>query len=100
MTLNSDLLAVAKQTGTGLDEAEQRALLARAEYHTAVRRLHLAGGSLREIAEALELSHQRVHQIVEGPVSVAGPSVQRRGWMHGRRHSRGREYFLAMFGQE
>jgi hypothetical protein len=31
-----------------------------------VRRLQLAGGSLREIAEALNISHQRVHQIVEG----------------------------------
>jgi hypothetical protein len=28
-------------------------------------RLHAAGGSLREIAEALRLSHQRVHQIIE-----------------------------------
>jgi len=43
---------------------------ARIDLHHAIRRLHAAGGSLREIAEALGLSHQRVHQIVdteEGP---------------------------------
>ena len=39
---------------------------ARTDYHQAVRRLHLAGGSLRDIAEALELSYQRVHQIIQG----------------------------------
>ena len=39
---------------------------ARADYNDLVRRLHAAGGSLREIAENLGLSHQRVHQIVEG----------------------------------
>ena len=38
---------------------------ARADYHHAIRRLHAAGGSMREIAECLGLSHQRVHQIVE-----------------------------------
>jgi hypothetical protein len=36
-----------------------------AEFHHAVRRLHLSGASLRELAGALGLSHQRVHQIVE-----------------------------------
>jgi hypothetical protein len=45
-------------------EAERQVVLARAEYHTAIRRLHLAGAPLREIAEALSLSHQRVQQIV------------------------------------
>ena len=42
-----------------------------------MRRLQLAGGSLRDIAEALGLSHQRVHQIVES----AGGS---RSWRKGR----------------
>jgi hypothetical protein len=46
-------------------EAEQDAEVARAEFHWAVRRLHLRGASLRELAAALQLSHQRVHQIVE-----------------------------------
>jgi len=71
-----DLLEKARAAGAGLVEAERQVLLARAEYHTAIRRLHLAGGSLREIAQALSLSHQRVQQIV----SVAGGSWWRRAW--------------------
>jgi hypothetical protein len=42
-----------------------RRLPGQGEYHQAIRRLHTAGGSLREIAEALRLSHQRVHQIID-----------------------------------
>jgi hypothetical protein len=38
---------------------------AQVNYQHAIRRLHASGASLREIAEALGLSHQRVHQIVE-----------------------------------
>jgi ClpX C4-type zinc finger protein len=64
MPADASLLDKARAAGTALAEAERQALLARAEYHTAVRRLHLAGGSLRDIAEALSLSHQRVQQIV------------------------------------
>jgi len=60
------LLDRARGAGVDLAEADRRALLARAEYHTAIRRLHLAGGSVREVAQALSLSHQRVHQIVQG----------------------------------
>jgi hypothetical protein len=76
MALSKELLELARKTGTDLAGAEQAALLARAEYHTAVRRLHLAGASLREIAEALDLSHQRVHQIVDG----SGGSWWREAW--------------------
>ena len=76
MALDSGLLAAAKAAGTRSEEAERQALLARAEYHTAIRRLHLAGGSLRHIARALALSHQRVQQIVSG----AGGSWWRRIW--------------------
>jgi hypothetical protein len=76
VTLNQDLLKVARKTGADVAEADRQALVARAEYHTAVRRLHLAGASLREIAHALELSHQRVHQIVDG----SGGSWWRRAW--------------------
>jgi hypothetical protein len=66
MTLDSGLLDQARAAGERLMDAERSADVARADFHHAVRRLQLAGGSLREIADALGLSHQRVHQIVEG----------------------------------
>jgi len=65
MPLDPGLLNQAKAAEGHLIDAEQAADIARAEFHGSVRRLQLAGGSLREIAEALGLSHQRVHQIVE-----------------------------------
>ena len=45
--------------------AQHAAFRAKVDYQQAVRLLHAAGGSLREIAEALRMSHQRVHQIIE-----------------------------------
>jgi hypothetical protein len=54
--------------------AQHAAYRAKVGYHQAIRRLHAAGGSLREIAEALRLSHQRVHQIIE----EAAESTRRR----------------------
>lgn len=76
MALDRDLLEKARLADAALERAERQALLSRADYHTAIRRLHLAGGSLREIAQALSLSHQRVQQIVSG----AGGSWWRRAW--------------------
>jgi len=46
-------------------EIEDQLEHARAEYRRAVRRLHLAGASMREIAKALGISHQRVHQMLD-----------------------------------
>jgi ClpX C4-type zinc finger len=63
--MDEELLAAARYAQERLIEAERDAEVARAEFHRAVRRLHLHGGSLRELAQALGLSHQRVHQIVE-----------------------------------
>jgi Clp amino terminal domain, pathogenicity island component/ClpX C4-type zinc finger len=54
-------------------EAQHGTDTARAEYHHAIRRLHAAGGSMREIAQALGLSHQRVHQIVDA-AAEPGPA--------------------------
>jgi hypothetical protein len=76
MVLSPELLEKAKAAGARLEEADRQALLSRADYHTAVRRLHLGGASLREIAQALSLSHQRVQQIVSG----AGGTWWRRVW--------------------
>ena len=76
MDLDRELLDRARSAGARLEEAERQALLSRADYHTAIRRLHLSGGSLRAIAEALSLSHQRVQQIVRD----AGGSWWTRVW--------------------
>jgi len=74
--IDEPMLEKAKSAAEKVASAEREALLARAEYHAAVRRLHLAGGSLREIAEALGMSHQRVQQIVD----AAGGSWWQRVW--------------------
>jgi hypothetical protein len=63
--MDETLLAEARQARDRLIDAERDADVARAEFHRAVRRLHLHGASLRELASGLGLSHQRVHQIVE-----------------------------------
>lgn len=46
------------------DAAQDVAEAHRAQYHAAIRRLHLSGMSLQEIADRLGISRQRVHQIV------------------------------------
>ena len=84
MTLHAQLLKKAQHHGAALAEADRQARLARADYHTAVRRLHLGGGSLREIAQALGLSHQRVQQIVDG----AGGTWWQRVWRSRTHHKR------------
>ncbi|MDX8149348.1 ClpX C4-type zinc finger protein [Lentzea sp. BCCO 10_0061] len=65
MTLDEELLRAARTAGTASAAAQNQADIAKAIYHHSVLRLHRAGGSMREIAEALKMSHQRVHQIVE-----------------------------------
>jgi hypothetical protein len=92
MPLDTGLLSEARTAEARVIDAEQAADIARAEFHGAVRRLQLAGASLREIAEALGLSHQRVHQIVE----AAGGS---RRW---RRHraSQGERPSCSFCGQD
>jgi ribosomal protein S14 len=64
--IDVDLADAAKRAEGRLIESEREAERARADFHGAIRRLHLSGASLREIASTLGLSHQRVHQIVEG----------------------------------
>ena len=99
MTLDEQVLAEAKRCAAALVDLETQTAHARVDYHHAIKKLHAAGGSLREIAEALELSHQRVHQIVEGPLGVPGPPFGRRGWQARPpgRGGRSREFFMARF---
>lgn len=66
MTDHSNLWKETTEALTRFEEAETRAEQARSAYHELIRRLNTSGVSLREIAFRLELSHQRVHQIVSG----------------------------------
>ena len=84
MTLDETTLTEARDLRSRLLELQHDADRAKLDYHHAIRRLHAAGGSMREIAEALDLSHQRVHQIVEGDEPVG----QRMGWTHPRARRR------------
>jgi ATP-dependent Clp protease ATP-binding subunit ClpC len=86
MTLDEPTLAEARELRSRLLELQHDADRAKLDYHHAIRRLHAAGGSMREIAEALDLSHQRVHQIIEGDEPVG----HRMGWSPpGARRRRG-----------
>jgi hypothetical protein len=96
MTLDEKVLDQAREARQRLVDLESQTAHARVDYHHAIKKLHAAGGSLREIAEALELSHQRVHQIVEGPIAPVGPpSWAGRTWKRGRH--RQRQFFMARF---
>jgi hypothetical protein len=75
MGLDPELVREAARAKEELAVAEHGAYRAKVHYHQAIRRLHAAGGSLREIAEAFRLSHQRVHQIIN---EAAEPT--RRRW--------------------
>jgi hypothetical protein len=94
--LDPTVLSEARSSRDRLLELQRDLEKTRADYNHAVRRLHAAGGSLREIAENLGLSHQRVHQIVEGGESPAGRrgrhGVPRRfGWAFERFTRRARQ---------
>ena len=65
MPLDETIVAEAKSHRDGLLALQHELERVRADYHHAIRRLHAAGASMREIAESLGVSHQRVHQILE-----------------------------------
>jgi len=65
VALDSELLHQARQARDRAFDLQYEADQARVGYQDAIRRLHAAGASLREIAEALGLSYQRVHQSVD-----------------------------------
>jgi Clp amino terminal domain, pathogenicity island component len=89
MTLDKDILTEARELRSRLLDLQHQADRAKLDYHHSIRRLHAAGGSMREIAEVLDLSHQRVHQIVEGDepvqVRIGHPGHGRRGRRFGMR---------------
>ena len=63
---------------SSLDEAERL----RDQYHREIVKLHRSGMSLREIADGLGISHQRVHQIVT-PHEDRPPAKRKRGIVAG-----------------
>ena len=63
--MDEAILGEAKEARDRLIAARREQDEARTDYHHAIRRLHASGASMREIAEALGISHQRVHQIVD-----------------------------------
>jgi ClpX C4-type zinc finger len=76
MGLDKELVREAARAKEELAVAEHAAYRAKVHYYQAIRRLHAAGGSLREIADAFRLSHQRVHQIINEAAEATG----RRRW--------------------
>ena len=74
MGLDQELVREAARAKEELAVADHAAYRAKVHYHEAIRRLHAAGGSLREIAEAFRMSHQRVHQII----NQAAEAIRRR----------------------
>jgi ClpX C4-type zinc finger len=71
MGLDQELVREAARAKEELAVAEHATYRAKVHYHQAIRRLHAAGGSLREIAEAFRISHQRVHQIINEAAEAA-----------------------------
>jgi transcriptional regulator with XRE-family HTH domain len=64
MTLDSHILASAEAARERVLEHQHELDRARVDLNHDIRRLHAAGGSMREISEKLGVSHQRVHQII------------------------------------
>jgi hypothetical protein len=93
--LDPELLKQAKTERDKLVDLQHDVERARSDYHHSIRRLHGAGASLREIADELGLSHQRVHQIVDvsgesSPTGVPQPMIPPFFTRRGRRKGGGR----------
>jgi hypothetical protein len=71
------LVREARTVREQLARLESDAERQRVAYHQAIRRLHAFGMSMRDIADALDLSHQRVHQIVKGGGHMPTSTPQR-----------------------
>lgn len=76
MALDEKILGEAKGLRDKLLDLQHEEERARVDYQHAIRRLHANGGSLREIADELGLSHQRVHQIVGEEAGAVGSRVK------------------------
>jgi hypothetical protein len=65
MSLDDELLAAARAAAARRVDADAALAHARVDEARAIRLLHLAGGSVREIAAALGGSHQRIQQQID-----------------------------------
>jgi hypothetical protein len=65
MAVDAELLDVALRARERVIELQHERELAQVDYQHAIRRLHAGGASMREVADALGLSYQRVHQVVD-----------------------------------
>ena len=65
VTIDRELLRTAREARDCALDLHYEADQSQVAYQHAIRQLHAAGASLREIADALGLSYQRVHQIVD-----------------------------------
>ncbi len=75
MSLDPQRLAEARTAAAALEAAEAAIEPLRMAYRARLTALNAGGASLREIAAALGLSHQRVHQLVQADAGVpARPS--------------------------
>lgn len=72
--LDPSLLKAARELGLEVSGCERELDRVKADYHHAIRALHLNGATMREIGQALGLSHQRVGQIVK---AGSGSWIQR-----------------------
>jgi hypothetical protein len=76
MLLEDELLQAARRAGERAAERQREADVARAEYHHAIRRLQLSGATMREIAAAVNLSHQWVQRSLTARAAGAAGGVE------------------------
>lgn len=79
MVVDERLVSQALAAGERVEQARMQVEQARAEFQRAVRALYVEGASMREIADRLGVSHQRVHQLLDLPKPDAAPGRARRG---------------------
>jgi transcriptional regulator with XRE-family HTH domain len=96
MTLDQEILRIAQAARESMLERQHELERARADLSHEIRRLHAAGGSMREISEELGVSHQRVHQIVTDGTPVSDSLLRRLG----ERLQRGLGGGFVRFGEE
>jgi len=66
MTLDETSRTAADEARLRMLDAQHALEVARSDFHHAIRKLHASGATMREIASAFGLSHQRVHQVIGG----------------------------------